>query len=52
MLISVEATMVTVGMEMYQSEVNNTMFVHYVRMTVQPLMLQLKKLVGTEVSQN
>eukprot|EP00271_Cylindrocystis_brebissonii_P003739 TRINITY_DN14_c0_g1_i1.p1 TRINITY_DN14_c0_g1~~TRINITY_DN14_c0_g1_i1.p1 ORF type:complete len:972 (-),score=181.63 TRINITY_DN14_c0_g1_i1:2662-5499(-) len=37
------------GMEMYQSEVNNTMFVHYVRTIVQPMMLQLKKLVDNRV---
>eukprot|EP00271_Cylindrocystis_brebissonii_P011292 TRINITY_DN2843_c0_g1_i1.p1 TRINITY_DN2843_c0_g1~~TRINITY_DN2843_c0_g1_i1.p1 ORF type:complete len:971 (-),score=188.09 TRINITY_DN2843_c0_g1_i1:936-3848(-) len=37
------------GMEMYQSEVNNTMFVHYVRTIVQPMMLQLKKLVDSRV---
>ncbi|GJP81235.1 hypothetical protein CLOP_g11399 [Closterium sp. NIES-67] len=37
------------GAEMYQSEVNNTMFVHYVRTVVQPMMLSLKKVVDPKI---
>ncbi|CAI5992410.1 unnamed protein product [Closterium sp. NIES-64] len=37
------------GAEMYQSEVNNTMFVHYVRTIVQPMMLSLKKVVDPKI---
>ncbi|CAI7852029.1 unnamed protein product, partial [Closterium sp. NIES-54] len=37
------------AVEMYQSEVNNTMFVHYVRTIVQPMMLSLKKLVDPKI---
>ncbi|GJP41441.1 hypothetical protein CLOM_g1119 [Closterium sp. NIES-68] len=37
------------AVEMYQSEVNNTMFVHYVRTVVQPMMLSLKKVVDPKI---
>ncbi|GJP46420.1 hypothetical protein CLOM_g5711 [Closterium sp. NIES-68] len=35
--------------EMYQSDVNNTTFVHYVRTVVQPMMLELKSMVDNKI---
>ena len=45
----VSGTMRADATEIFQSEVNNTMFVHYVRTVVQPMMLSLKKLVDSRV---
>ncbi|CAI5483759.1 unnamed protein product [Closterium sp. Yama58-4] len=35
--------------EMYQSDVNNTTFVHYVRTVVQPMMIELKGMVDSKI---
>ncbi|CAI5500488.1 unnamed protein product [Closterium sp. Naga37s-1] len=35
--------------EMYQSDVNNTTFVHYVRTVVQPMMIELKRMVDSKI---